>query len=167
MTLRTRREILVTPGPTTIPDEVLSAMHRPAIDLYSRELEEVTLGCLSDLRSIFATHGDLYIYAANGHGAWEAALANVLSRGDTVLVLESHFAKGWSEMAKMLGLKVELLAQDFRSALDPDLLREALAKDRSIGSKLFSSCRSIPRRACATISKRFVAQLTRHAIRRS
>ncbi|MCK1440530.1 aminotransferase class V-fold PLP-dependent enzyme [Bradyrhizobium sp. 15] len=130
MTLRTRREILVTPGPTTIPDEVLSAMHRPAIDLYSRELEEVTLGCLSDLRSIFATHGDLYIYAANGHGAWEAALANVLSRGDTVLVLESHFAKGWSEMAKMLGLKVELLAQDFRSALDPDLLREALAKDR-------------------------------------
>lgn len=131
MTLRTRREILVTPGPTTIPDDVLSAMHRPVIDLYSRELEEITLGCLSDLRSIFATSGDVYIYPANGHGAWEAALANVLSRGDTVLVLESgHFAKGWGEMARMLGLQVEFVAQDFRRAVEPNALREVLASDR-------------------------------------
>lgn len=130
MRLRTRREILVTPGPTTIPDEVLGAMHRPPIDLYSKELEEITQGCLSDLRSIFSTTGDVYIYPANGHGAWEAALANVLSRGDTVLVLDSgHFPKGWGEMAKMLGLEVEFLAQDFRRAVEPNMLRQALASD--------------------------------------
>jgi alanine-glyoxylate transaminase/serine-glyoxylate transaminase/serine-pyruvate transaminase len=131
MTLRTRREILVTPGPTMIPDEVLSAMHRPIVDLYSEELHEITLGCLADLGTIFATKGDVYIYPANGHGAWEGALANVLSRGDTVLVLESgHFAKGWGEMAKMLGVAVELLPQDFRRAVDPVKLREALTGDK-------------------------------------
>ena len=131
MTLRTRREILVTPGPTMIPDEVLGAMHRPIVDLYSEELHEITLGCLADLGTIFATKGDIYIYPANGHGAWEGALANVLSRGDTILVLESgHFAKGWGEMAKMLGVEVGLLPQDFRRAVDPGKLREALAGDK-------------------------------------
>jgi alanine-glyoxylate transaminase/serine-glyoxylate transaminase/serine-pyruvate transaminase len=113
MSLRTRREILVTPGPTMIPDEVLGAMHRPTVDLYSEALHEVTLSCLSDLRWLFRTSGDAYIYAANGHGAWEGALSNTLSRGDTVLVLESgQFAKGWGEMGKMLGIRVETLPGD-------------------------------------------------------
>jgi alanine-glyoxylate transaminase/serine-glyoxylate transaminase/serine-pyruvate transaminase len=130
MSLRTQREILVTPGPTMIPDEVLNAMHRPVVDLYSEPLHKLTLGCLADLRWLFATKGDAYIYAANGHGAWEAALTNTLSRGDTVLVLESGlFAKSWGEMARMLGVKVELLPRDFRCAVDPAKLREALAAD--------------------------------------
>jgi alanine-glyoxylate transaminase/serine-glyoxylate transaminase/serine-pyruvate transaminase len=131
MTLRTTREILVTPGPTMIPEEVLGAMHRPIVDLYSESLHEVTLGCLADLRSVFLTRGDLYIYAANGHGAWEAALTNTLSRGDKVLVLESGlFARGWGEMARMLGVSVEVVPRDFRRAVAPEKVREALAADK-------------------------------------
>ena len=80
MTLASGREFLSIPGPTTVPDEVLSAMHRPAIDIYSGALLEVTTSCLADLRRVFRTEGRVYIYAANGHGAWEAALVNVLSR---------------------------------------------------------------------------------------
>jgi len=114
-----------------IPDEVLGAMHRPIVDLYSEALHEVTLGCLADLRWLFATQGDLYIYAANGHGAWEAALTNTLSRGDTVLVLESGlFATSWGEMARMLGVEVESLPRDWRRAVDPARLRETLAADK-------------------------------------
>lgn len=132
MTLRTQREILVTPGPTMIPDEVLNAMHRPVVDLYAEPLHKLTLSCLDDLRWLFATKGDAYIYAANGHGAWEAALTNTLSRGDTVLVLESGlFAKSWGEMARMLGVTVELLPRDFRAAVDPAKLREALVADKA------------------------------------
>ncbi|MFI4997270.1 MAG: pyridoxal-phosphate-dependent aminotransferase family protein [Hyphomicrobiales bacterium] len=131
MSLRTTREILVTPGPTMIPDEVLAAMHRPTVDLYSEALHEVTLGCLADLGWLFATKGDLYIYAANGHGAREAALTNTLSRGDMVLVLESGlFAKSWGEMAKMLGVTVEMLPRDWRRAVDPVRLRQELAADQ-------------------------------------
>ena len=91
----------------------------------------MTLGCLADLRWLFATQGDLYIYAANGHGAWEAALTNTLSRGDTVLVLESGlFATSWGEMARMLGVEVESLPRDWRRAVDPARLRETLAADK-------------------------------------
>jgi alanine-glyoxylate transaminase/serine-glyoxylate transaminase/serine-pyruvate transaminase len=132
MSLRTTREILVTPGPTMIPDEVLGAMHRQTVDLYSEALHEVTLSCLADLRWLFATKGDAYIYAANGHGAWEAALTNTLSRGDTVLVLESGlFAKVWGELGQMLGIVVETLTEDWRRAVDPAKLRERLEADEA------------------------------------
>lgn len=96
MTVRAGREFLAIPGPTTIPDEVLRAMHRPALDIYSGQMVELTDGLLRDLSKLFATKGQSYIYIANGHGAWEAVLSNVLSRGDKVLVLESgSFAMNW------------------------------------------------------------------------
>ena len=130
MTVRTGREFLSIPGPTTVPDEVLNAMHAPAIDIYSGALVSLTTSCLDDLRRVFRTRGRTYIYAANGHGAWEAALVNVLSRGDTVLVLESgRFAPGWGEMAAVLGCRVETLPGDWRRAVDPAALRARLRED--------------------------------------
>src|SRR6186713_3704400 len=120
MTVRAGREFLAIPGPTTMPDAVLQAMHRPAIDIYSKEMHELTDTLLADISNLFATKGKSYIYIANGHGAWEAALTNVLSRGDKVLVLESgRFAIGWGEAARMLGAQVEILPGDFRRAVKP------------------------------------------------
>src|SRR5207247_970843 len=82
MTVRAGREFLAIPGPTTMPDEVLRAMHRPALDIYSKEMLDLTHSLLADLKKLFVTKGQTYIYIANGHGAWEATLSNVLSRGD-------------------------------------------------------------------------------------
>ena len=130
MSLRHGREFLAIPGPTTVPDEVLNAMHRPAVDIYGGELVEVTRSCLEDLKKIFRTSGRTYIYAANGHGAWEAALSNVLSRGNKVLILESRFAIGWGEMAGPLGVRTELLPGDQRRAVDPDAVERRLRADR-------------------------------------
>jgi alanine-glyoxylate transaminase/serine-glyoxylate transaminase/serine-pyruvate transaminase len=130
MTVRNGREFLSIPGPTTVPDDVLAAMHRPAVDIYSGALLDITASCLDDLRKLFRTKGQTYIYAANGHGAWEAALVNVLSRGDKVLVLESgRFAMGWGEMAAVIGVDVEVLAGDWRRAVDPAALEARLKAD--------------------------------------
>ena len=124
------REFLAIPGPTVIPDAVLQAMHRPAMDIYAGPMVDLTDTLLRDLKRVFATSGRCYMYAANGHGAWEAALTNVLSRGDKVLVLESgRFAIGWGEAAKMLGAEVEILPGDFRRAVQPDQVEARLRKD--------------------------------------
>jgi alanine-glyoxylate transaminase / serine-glyoxylate transaminase / serine-pyruvate transaminase len=132
MTVAKGREFLSIPGPTNVPDAVLAAMQRPAIDIYSGEMIGVTDSLLADLKSLFATAGRTYIYAANGHGGWEAAFSNVLSRGDTVLVLESgRFAIGWGEMARMMGVEVEILKGDWRRAVDPSALEERLKRDKS------------------------------------
>jgi alanine-glyoxylate transaminase/serine-glyoxylate transaminase/serine-pyruvate transaminase len=132
MTVAKGREFLSIPGPTTVPDAVLAAMQRPAIDIYSGDMLAITDGCLKDLRALFRTTGKVYIYAANGHGGWEAAVSNVLSRGDTVLALESgRFATGWGEMAKMMGAEVEILKGDWRRAVDPAAVEERLERDRA------------------------------------
>lgn len=130
MTVRTGRDILGIPGPTTIPDEVLGAMHRPAIQIYTGELVGITDSLLADLRTVMRTAGRTYIYPSNGHGGWEAALTNVLSRGDTVLVLESgRFAHNWGEMARMLGVRIETLEGTWRDPVDPAKVEARLRAD--------------------------------------
>jgi alanine-glyoxylate transaminase/serine-glyoxylate transaminase/serine-pyruvate transaminase len=132
MTVRHGREFLSIPGPTTVPDEVLGAMHRAAVDIYSGPLLEVTTSCLADLRRVFKTQGQTYIYAANGHGAWEAALVNIFSRGDKALILESGlFAAAWGRSADALGIRAEVLPGDWRRAVDPVALQARLRQDRA------------------------------------
>ncbi|MBN36419.1 MAG: aminotransferase [Rhodospirillaceae bacterium] len=130
MTVRHGREFLSIPGPTNVPDRVLSAMHRPAIDIYAGEMVDTTLSCLADLKPVFRTSGETYIYAANGHGAWEASLTNCLSRGEKVLVLECGvFAVVWGEMASFIGLEPEIMPSRPRRAVDPAALEERLRAD--------------------------------------
>jgi alanine-glyoxylate transaminase/serine-glyoxylate transaminase/serine-pyruvate transaminase len=131
MTVRAGRELLAIPGPTNVPDAVLQAMHRPAVDIYSGPMIALTDGLLAELATMFGTAGKAYIYIANGHGAWEAALTNVLSRGDKVLVLESgRFALGWGDAARALGCEVEVLPGDFRRAVRPDAVLARLKADK-------------------------------------
>jgi alanine-glyoxylate transaminase / serine-glyoxylate transaminase / serine-pyruvate transaminase len=132
MTVANGREFLSIPGPTNVPDAVLAAMQRPAIDIYSGDMLEITRSLHADLSKVFRTDSRVYIYAANGHGGWEAALCNVLSRGETVLVLESGlFAVGWGDMAKIMGVKVEVLKGDLRRAVSPEAVTQRLEADTS------------------------------------
>ena len=131
MTLRAGREFLAIPGPTTVPDEVLRAMHRPAVDIYDGPLLDLTASLHRDIARVFSTKGHAYLYIANGHGAWEASLTNVLSRGDKILVLESgRFAVGWGEYARRLGVEVEILKGDIRRAVRPAEVEARLKSDK-------------------------------------
>jgi alanine-glyoxylate transaminase / serine-glyoxylate transaminase / serine-pyruvate transaminase len=131
MVVRAGREFLAIPGPTTMPDAVLQAMHRPALDIYSNQMVELTDSLLRDLSKLFATESRSYIYIANGHGAWEAVLSNVLSRGDKILVLESgRFAIGWGNAAASMGAEVEVLKGDWRRAVRPAEVEARLRQDK-------------------------------------
>ncbi|MEP0231942.1 alanine--glyoxylate aminotransferase family protein [Roseibium sp.] len=132
MTLRNGKEFLMIPGPTNVPDEVLRAMHRPAVDIYEGPLIETTEFCMSGLRKLFRSEGQPYIYAANGHGAWDAALSNTLNGGDKVLVLESgRFALGWGEAGEITGLEMEVLKGDWRLPVNPQAVEDRLRADTS------------------------------------
>ncbi len=132
MTVRAGREFLAIPGPTTMPDEVLQAMHRPALDIYSQDMIDLSDSLHADLSKLFATRNKSYIHIANGHGAWEAAIPNVLSRGDKVLVLESgRFAIGWGNTAAAMGAEVEVLKGDWRRAVRPAEVEERLRQDKA------------------------------------
>lgn len=131
MVVRAGREFLAIPGPTTMPDEVLRAMHRPAADIYDGGLLALTDSLHTDLSKLFRTKGRSYVYIANGHGAWEAALTNVLSRGDKILVLESgRFAIGWGDAAHKLGVEIEVLKGTWDRAVRPAEVEARLRQDK-------------------------------------
>src|SRR5215510_3700543 len=135
MSVRAGREFLAIPGPTTVPDEVLRAMHRPAVDIYAGPLLALTDSLLKDVARVFKTEGRAYIYISNGHGAWEASLTNVLSKGDKILVLESgRFAIGWGDSARRMGVEVEVLKGDMRRAVRPAEVEARLKADRKSAS---------------------------------
>jgi len=130
------REFLQVPGPTNIPNRILNAMHRPALDFSAPEFIDIALSVFDDLKPLFGTDGEVFIYAASGHGGWEAALVNLTAPGDKILVpLTGRFSNKWLEMAEGLGLNAETIATDFRSPVDPDQIEKALRADKEHASK--------------------------------
>lgn len=130
MTVKRGRNFLMTPGPTPVPERILQAMNRQPIDISSDAFRTFALDCLRDIRPVFGTQSEVFLYAANGHGAWEAALSNVLSPGDKILLLETgNFALGWAETGRNLGLETEILDGDWRRSVPPERLEERLRAD--------------------------------------
>ncbi|HQU70089.1 MAG TPA: aminotransferase class V-fold PLP-dependent enzyme [Albidovulum sp.] len=131
MSLANGRTYLAIPGPSVMPDRVLAAMQRPAPNIYAGELIDLTQGIFGDLRELAGTRDHAAIYIANGHGAWEAANANLFSRGDTALVaITGRFGQGWTASATAVGVKVETLDFGLKSPADPDRIEAALRADK-------------------------------------
>ena len=124
------RQFFQNPGPTNIPDRVLRAMDRAVLDFLSDEFLEIHRTCHAGVKRVLKTQQQLFMYAASGHGAWEAALANVLSPGDSVLMLESgYFSDSWTQMASHLGLHVETVPSDWRHGVRIDAVVAKLQAD--------------------------------------
>jgi alanine-glyoxylate transaminase / serine-glyoxylate transaminase / serine-pyruvate transaminase len=121
----------INPGPTNIPDRVLRAMDRGAIDFNGAQFRAITEECFAGLKRVFKTDQTILAYAASGHGAWEAALVNLFSPGDRILVIESgFFSLNWGMRGESFGLEVETLPNDWRTAADPAKLENRLREDR-------------------------------------
>lgn len=130
MQLAAGPEIVAIPGPSTVPQRVLNAMHRSMPDIYDGELLTVTDEVFDALPALAGTTHRAIVAIGNGHSGWEMALANTLSRGDRVLVLDcGRFAAIWGEMATFNGIEVELVEAPPGRANDPDQLEERLRAD--------------------------------------
>jgi len=132
MSLANGRPYLAIPGPSIMPEEVLRAMHRAAPNIYEGDLIEMTAGLIPDLRYVARSEGHVAIYIANGHGAWEAALANVIAPGERVLIpATGRFGHGWAEVAEGQGIAVDMLDFGKRAPVDLNRLEDALRADKA------------------------------------
>ena len=130
MAFRSGRHFLQIPGPTNVPDRVLRAIDRATIDHRGPDFSVLAREVLAGLRKVFRTAGPVIIFPASGTGAWEAALTNVLSPGDRILMSETgHFSSLWKTMADRLGLSVEMIPGDWRHGVDPAEIEARLADD--------------------------------------
>jgi alanine-glyoxylate transaminase/serine-glyoxylate transaminase/serine-pyruvate transaminase len=125
------RHFLQIPGPTNVPLPVLAAIAQPTVDHRGPDFPALTFGVIEGMKRIFRTQDNVVIYPASGTGAWEAALVNALSPGDSVLMAETgHFSTLWKTMATRLGLNIEFLHGDWRRGADFGAIENHLRGDR-------------------------------------
>lgn len=124
---RAGRHFLQIPGPTNVPDRVLRALSRPTIDHRGQEFRELATGLLADVRTVFQTTDPVLIFPGSGTGVWESTLVNTCAPGDRILMFDGgHFARLWANMARDLGLDVEVVDVDWRVGPTPDDVTTAL-----------------------------------------
>ncbi len=130
--MRSGRHFLQIPGPSNVPDRILRAMDYPTMDHRGPAFADVGRKALEGMKSIFKTEGRVVIYPSSGTGAWEAALVNTLSPGDTVLMFETgHFATLWQKLAEKLGLNPIFIEGDWRGGADADQIEAKLREDKA------------------------------------
>ena len=123
--------LLHAPGPTHLHHAVIEAMSRQPLDHGDPRLPELVANCEQGLKTLL-NHpgGHTFMYATNGHGAWEAAHANLLAVGDTVLIPGTgHFSESWAIQTEALGAKVIRTPWLEGLPLDPRVIQAALEAD--------------------------------------
>ena len=125
------RHFLHVPGPTNVPDRILSAMHVPMEDHRSSVFPKLALPLLNDSKKLFkTTSGQVFIFPATGTGSWEAVLTNTLCTGDKVLASRyGQFSHLWIDLAQRHGLEVEVIEEEWGTGADPQHIHDALARD--------------------------------------
>lgn len=125
------RHFLFVPGPTNVPDRILAAIHVAMEDHRSSTFPALWRELAPQLRRLFGTEGGRpFVFPGTGTGGWESALTNTLSPGDRVLAPRSgQFSHLWIEMARRLGLEVEVLDGEWGTAAPVARIEEALRAD--------------------------------------
>jgi alanine-glyoxylate transaminase/serine-glyoxylate transaminase/serine-pyruvate transaminase len=127
------RRFLHSPGPTPLPEAVLHAMSVQPMDLGDPRVDANIAACEDGLKRLLHTRtADVFMYAANGHGVWEAVIENLSAPGETVLVPGTgHFSESWAVQAEGLGRKVVRTQWREGRPIDAEAIEQALRDDRS------------------------------------
>jgi len=124
------KQFLMIPGPTPVPETALLAMAKHPMGHRSSEFSAVLAEVFADLKWLFQTQEDVFIFTSSGTGAMEAAIYNLVNQGDKVLSLViGNFGERWAKIAKMRGADVEIISADWGKAIDPAVLKARLDQD--------------------------------------
>ncbi|MDQ6611409.1 MAG: aminotransferase class V-fold PLP-dependent enzyme, partial [Gemmatimonadota bacterium] len=126
------RPFLFVPGPTNVPDRLLSAMHRPMLDHRSSAFPKLTSSILTRLpRVISQTNGECFVFPSSGTGMWEASLTNTLNPGDKLLAVRfGQFSHLFIQHARALGYHVDVIEAPWGDSIPLEALEAALEADK-------------------------------------
>jgi len=122
-----KKEFLLAPGPTPVPDRVLLAMAQPMIHHRTPQFSAIFAEVKEDLKYLFQTKQDVLILAASGTGAMEGSVTNLFSPGDEVIVINGgKFGERWGKISESYGLKAHWLNVEWGKAVDPKDVKKIL-----------------------------------------
>ena len=126
------KNYLLTPGPTPVLPEALQAMARPIIHHRTPQFQAILKEVEEHLKYVFQTKNDVLILAASGTGAMEAAVTNLLSPGDRVVVVRAgKFGERWAELCASYGVEVIPIDVEWGKSVNPGAIKEILKEDES------------------------------------
>lgn len=127
------KRYLFSPGPTMLPAEILLAMAEPIMHHREPEFSRILAEIRENLKYLFQTEKEVLIFTSSGTGAMDGAVSNILSKGDTALIVRGgKFGERWEEICEAYGVQVRAIDVPWGEAVDPGLVEEALRKDGSI-----------------------------------
>lgn len=122
--------MLMIPGPTPVPENVLLALAKHPIGHRSGEFSQIMEDVTANLKWLHQTENDVLMLTVSGTGAVEAGMINFFSPGDRVLVVHNgKFGERWAEVAKAFALDVQEVTAPWGQPIDPNDLKSALADD--------------------------------------
>ena len=135
-----KKNLLLTPGPTKVPQNLCEALGRPIIHHRTPQFQEYLKQAFEGLKYVFQTKNDIYLMAGSGTAGMEAAVCNLLSPGDKAITVESgKFGERWTEICKAFGINTKVISVKWgQSVLAKDILRE-LKADPSIKAVFITS----------------------------
>ncbi|MCJ7588846.1 MAG: aminotransferase class V-fold PLP-dependent enzyme, partial [Candidatus Aminicenantes bacterium] len=96
-----KKYYLLSPGPTPVPDNVLSIASEPIIHHRTPEFSKIFMEVTEGLKLVFGTKEDVYVLTSSGTGAMETAVANLLSPGDKAITINAgKFGERWGNICK-------------------------------------------------------------------
>lgn len=123
---------LLAPGPTPVPDRVLSVMARSVYHHRTPAFEEIFADCRSQLQWLYQTKHEVLTLSCSGTGAFEAVFQNFFSPGDLVInVGGGKFGERWGQMARVFGLEVVSVDVPWGEAVEADRVESALKQHPS------------------------------------
>lgn len=127
------KQYLLSPGPTPIPNEVALAMSRTIIHHRTPEFAQSLNEAREGLKQLFGTRHDVLMLASSGTGAMEAAVANLFSPGDKVLVVNGgKFGERWLRISEAFGLDVVEIKVEWGKAVEVSAIERELAAHMQI-----------------------------------
>lgn len=124
------KHMLMIPGPTPVPEQVLLEMAKHPIGHRSAAFSKIMAEVTENLQWLFQTKNDVFCLAASGTGAMEAGLINFINAGDKVLVGENgKFGERWAIICDTYGMDVERVTAPWGEALDPAVFKAKLEAD--------------------------------------
>lgn len=128
-----RKEYLLTPGPTPVPDSVRSAEARPIVHHRTKEHAELLRRVSENIKPIFKTKNVVLTLTSSGTGAMEGAVNNTLSKGDTALVIRGgKFSERWAEICEAYGLNVINIDIEWGTSCAPEVVKKKLDENSNI-----------------------------------
>lgn len=136
-----KKILLLTPGPTPVPERVLLAMAKPMIHHRTSEFQEILKEVAENLKYVFCTKNDVLVLTSSGTGAMESSVANLLSPGDTAITVRAgKFGERWSEICEAYGIKPVNIDKAWGSAVSPQEIETALKNNPQVKAVFITAC---------------------------